>query len=234
VNKAELDLSYTTITSPYDGMAGKSNFREGALITTYGNQGLLTTVSALDPMWVDFNISESDLLKMKDEEIKGRLEYPKDMAFVAEILLLNNVIFPESGKVDFAAPMINPATGTLNMRASFPNPKGSLKPGQFVRIRLEGAVRPNALIVPQRSILQGSKGKFVFIKDSDSKAQLRYVDVGDWYGDYWIINSGLQAGEEVIVDGAGKVDEGSVVNVIKTLPMPVFEESPPSENIQNH
>ncbi len=211
---AELNLSYTTITSPVEGLSGQSRFREGALITP-GQEGLLTTISVLDPIWVNFNVSEGDLLKVHDEEKKGLLKTPSDEKFTMVLTLSDGSIFPYTGTINFADPTLQQSTGTMTVRAVFENPQDLLRPGQFVRAKAIGAVRPNAITVPQKSVMTGSKGMFVYLVDKEGKARAQPIEAGSWYKDDWIILSGLQAGDIVIVDGINKIKPGQAVEVVK-------------------
>lgn len=215
--QAELNLGYTTITTPISGLTGPSKFREGALITP-GTNGLMTTVSVIDPIWVNFSVSEGDLLKGDRDIKKKSLVMPLNMNFDVQIILADSTVLPDMGKVDFADPSLNQGTGTMNVRAVLPNPLGVLRPGQFVRVLLSGAVRPNAVTIPQRAVLQGKKGMFVYVVDKDSYAQIRFIDPGTWYKDDWIIKRGLEAGEVVIVDGVNKIQPGAKVIVKDKAP----------------
>ena len=162
VTQAELNLSYTTIRSPISGLTAQAKYREGALITTT-TQNLLTTVSVVNPMWINFNVSENDLLKFRQQLKDNQIIFPKDYNFDVKVILANNNIFPQVGKVNFAEPSLNPNTGTMYVRSTISNPDNILKPSQFVRARLEGAVRPNAIAVPQRAVQQGNKSTYVFV-----------------------------------------------------------------------
>lgn len=212
---AELNLGYTTITSPVNGLAGRARFREGALITTGPNSSDLTTVTVFDPIWVYFSVSDSDFLRGIQQASKSQLVFPKDQNFNVQLVLADGSVYPEVGKVDFAAPIINQTTGTLEVRAVFSNPNAIIKPGQFVKARVSGATRPNAIVIPQTAVMQGKKGMYVFIV-KDKKAVLTYVEPGEWFANYWIINSGLLPGDQVIVSGVNKVQPGSDVIVTKT------------------
>lgn len=223
VDSAELDLSYTTVTSPITGLAGSAKTRAGTLITPSVN-GLLTTVSIVNPIWIYFSISDNDLLKQQAELEKKRLLLPNADHFEVRLILADGTMFPFTGKVKFTSPTLDPTTGSLMVRASFPNPQNELKPGQFVRAIVSGAVRPNAIFVPQKAILQGANEMFVYVV-KDGKAEHRTVVPGDWYNDYWIINSGLAPGEEVVLDGVNKIQGGWPVNVLKTVVPP----PPPKE-----
>lgn len=212
---AEINLSYTVISAPINGVAGKSNYWQGALISP-GPNNLLTKVDALDPIWVYFNISDNERLKMEKEVKNHTLVMPKDDNFDVEVVLSDGSLFPARGKVNFAAPTYDERTGTLSLRAQFPNPKSLLRPGQFVRVRVLGAVRPNAIYVPQTALLEGKNGMYLFIV-RDGKAAIQNVEVGDWYGNNWIITEGLKVGDQVIVDGVNKVGQGMPVKVTRQL-----------------
>ncbi len=215
--QAELDLGYTTILSPINGLGGLSTYREGALITP-GVNGLLTTVAVINPIWVNFSVSESDLLRGERDMKRHTLVAPLNMNFDVKIILADGTTLPDVGRVNFADPSLNQGTGTMNVRAAIPNPLGTLRPGQFVRVKLIGAVRPNAIVVPQRAVLQGKKGMFVYIIDKEDKAQIRFIEAGPWFNDDWIIKEGLAKGDVVIVDGVNKIQNGSKVIVKDKIP----------------
>jgi membrane fusion protein (multidrug efflux system) len=208
---AELNLGYTTIKSPLNGLAGKSEFREGSLVTP-GPSSLLTTVVQLDPMWVSFGAGENDVLKFRQQKASGQLKGTVSNVEI-ELVLADGSVYPQKGRIDYVAPTIDQQTGTLAMRAEVPNPNRVLSPGQFVRVRLQGIERSNVIIVPQRAVMQGPQGKFVYVV-ADDKAEVKPVQVGDFYGDQWIVTSGLNGGEQVIVDGAIKVRPDVPVKII--------------------
>lgn len=214
VVEAELNLSYTALFSPIKGLTGQSTYREGSLLTP-GPNSLLTTVSVIDPIWVNFNVSDGDILKNREEIKQGRLQYPKDMNFSVEAVLADGTLLPSLGKVDFANPTLQQQTGTMMVRAVFANPQALLRPGQFVRAKAMGAIRPNAILVPQKAVMQGKKGMYVYVVQ-EGKAQIREVEPGDWYQNDWVIKTGLKAGDEVIVEGVNKVRPGVPVIAQKT------------------
>jgi membrane fusion protein (multidrug efflux system) len=204
VQTAELNLSYTTIKSPLRGLSSFARQQDGSYVTASAT-GLLTTVYQLDPMWVNFSISENELLAYRDQIEKKQLRFPANSDFEVTVVLADGTLFPSRGRINFANPAFSAQTGTFLVRASFANPQGSLRPGQFVRARVAGAVRPNAILVPQRAVLQGSKSHFVWVVDKDSKAHQRVVETGTWHGDDWFITDGLKPGERIVVDGAIRV-----------------------------
>ncbi len=212
VESAKLNLSYATITTPVTGLSSFARVQDGAYVNA--ENSLLTLVEQVDPIWVDFTISENEMLQLRTDRDKGRLKLPPNDQYVVEVILADGQLFPHKGRITFANASFNPQTGTFLLRASMPNPETSLRPGQFVRVRISGAVRTNAILVPQAAVLQGPKGHIVVLVDKDMKAQIRPVEVGPWYGDDWFINGGLQAGDVVATDGVARLTPGASVKVV--------------------
>lgn len=210
VEAARLDLSYTSISSPVTGVSGEALQTEGTYISTQNS--LLTTVAVLNPIWVNFNISENEMQRYRNEMAKGLIKEPKDKNYEVRILLVDGSVFPNSGRMTFADPSYDPQTGTFRVRASVPNPDGTLRPNQYVRVRLVGAVRPRAVLVPQRAVKQGAKGHFVWVVGPDGKVTQRPVTVGTWQGDDWFIFEGLNIGERIAVDGTLTLQPGMTVS----------------------
>jgi membrane fusion protein (multidrug efflux system) len=211
VEAARLDLSYTTISSPVTGVSSAALQTDGTYISPQNS--LLTTVAVLSPMWVNFNISENEMLKYRDQIDKGLLLPPGDAQYRVELVLVDGTVFPEAGRMTFAEPSYDPQTGTFLVRTSFPNAQGQLRPNQYVRARLKGSVRPGAVLVPQRAVQQGAKGHFVWVIGPEDKAEQRPVTVGDWLGDDWFIFEGLRGGERVAIDGTLTLQPGTAVTV---------------------
>jgi membrane fusion protein (multidrug efflux system) len=209
VEQAKLNLSYTTITSPVTGVTGAAEQADG----TYLNQqnSRLTTVSVLSPTWVNFSVSENELQTLRDQVAKGLLRAPGKGGYLVEIILVDGSVFPHTGRITFADFQFNQQTGMFLVRVSVDNPDGLLRPNQYVHVRLHGAVRPNAILVPQRAVQQGSKGHFVWIVDKDGKADYRPVQIGNARGNDWFIFEGLHAGDQVVVDGAITLRPGEAV-----------------------
>lgn len=219
---AEINLGYTTILTPITGLADKSKFREGALINP-GSNTLMTTVSVIDPIWVYWTISDIDILRIQQREadktlvlpVSGSsLSIPKDNQFEVEAILSDGSIYPFKGKVDFSSPTYDQSMGTLLVRGVFPNPKGNLRPGQFVRVKVFGAERPNAILVPRRALMQKQNGMYVYLINDDDEVVAQDVSTGDWMGEYQVVTNGLKAGDRIVVDGINKLRPGSLVNVI--------------------
>jgi membrane fusion protein (multidrug efflux system) len=211
VEAARLNLSYTVITSPVTGVSSFARQTDGTYVSQQNS--LLTTVAVLSPIWVNFSISENEMQKYHNEVKQGLLRPPKGENFDIEIVLVDGTLFPHTGKITFAEPSYNAQTGTFLLRASVKNPDGLLRPNQYVRARMKGAVRPKAILVPQRAVQQGSKGHFVWVVDQDNKAEQRPVVVGEWHGEDWFIFEGLHAGERVVVDGGLTLRPGMTVAV---------------------
>ncbi|MEW6441785.1 MAG: efflux RND transporter periplasmic adaptor subunit [bacterium] len=211
VESARLNLSYCTVTSPVAGVTGAALQQDGTYISPQNSQ--LSTVMVLSPIWVNFSLSENEIQKFRTLITRGLLETPEHHAFVVEIILLDGTIFPHTGRITFAEPMYDSQSGTFLVRASVDNPDGILRPNQYVRVRLKGAVRPNAILVPQRSVQMGAKGHFVWVVSRNGTVEPRPVAVGEWNGDDWFINEGLQAGEQIVVDGGLTLRPGAQVKV---------------------
>jgi membrane fusion protein (multidrug efflux system) len=208
---ARLNLEYTRVESPANGIASRSLRSEGTLVS--GPDVLLTTITQVDPIWVNFGIPDDERLRLQREADAGRLVLPKDGRFEVTVRLADGSVYGRTGRLAFADIRISGQTGTSDARAELPNPEGRLRPGQFVRVTLNGATRPNAMLVPQRAVLEGPQGKFVYVVDEKSTAQARPVEVGEWAGSDWIVTGGLKAGERVITDGVMRIGPGAPVKV---------------------
>lgn len=201
--EARLNLAYTRVESPASGVTSRALKSEGTLVS--GPDMLLTTVTQLDPMYVNFGLSEAEQSRLRADAAAGKLVLPKDNKFDVSIRFEDGKVYSRPGKLAFTDVRVNNATGTSDARAELPNPGGEIRPGQFVRAILRGAHRPEAITVPQRAVMEGPQGKMVYLISPDNKAMPRPVTVGEWTGSDWIITSGLAAGDKVIVDGLAKI-----------------------------
>jgi membrane fusion protein (multidrug efflux system) len=177
-------------------------------------------------MWVNFSISENEQLRFRDEVAKGLVKPPPGNQFDVEVVLADGSVYPERGRISFADPSYSKETGTFLVRATFTNPKATLRPGQFVRVNVLGATRPGAILLPQRAVQQGAKSHFVWVAAPDEKAEQRAVVVGIWIGDDWVISQGLRAGEQVVVDGGIRVTPGAQLKVSAYGPGPKGSAAP--------
>lgn len=220
VMTAELNLGYTTIKSPLNGLASFAKIQDGSYLNANSQDALLTTVAALDPMRVVFSVSENALLKYRENIAKGLLKAPANENYVIEVVLADGSVYPEKGRLTFADTSYSQGTGTILLRAEVANPKGDLMPGQFVRARLLGAVYPKGILVPQKAVQQSGQGYFVWTIDKDNKAQTRPIEVGNWMEDKWLVLGGLHEGDTLIVDGFMRLAPGAPVKLAEAKPAP--------------
>ena len=221
--EARLNLSYTRVTAPISGVTDRAQVSEGSLATA--NQTLFTKISQLDPIWIGFNISENERLKLQRARQEGKLKLPEGKngngGYQVEIRLADGSVFPRIGRIDFSDVRVNPQTGTSEVRATVPNADGALKPGQFMRVVLKGAERPDAIAVPQVAVMEGPQGKFVYVVGKNEKgmevATPRPIVAGDWSTvdgkNLWLVDSGLKGGDVVIVDGVARLMPGAPIKV---------------------
>jgi membrane fusion protein (multidrug efflux system) len=211
LDQAQLNLSYCTITSPVTGITSAALQQDGTYINAPNSK--LTTVAVLSPIWVNFSISENEIQKNRDQVARKLLIPPRDGNYEVDIILVDGSLFPHKGRITFAAPSYNAQTGTFLIRTTVNNPEGILRPNQYVRAFLKGAIRPNAILVPQRAVQQGAKGHFVWVVSKEGKADYRPVNVGEWLGNDWFITNGLRDGEQVVVDGGLTLRPGARVTL---------------------
>ena len=211
VETARLNLSYATITTPISGLSSFARVQDGAYVNP--ENSLLTYVEKVDPIWVNFTLSENEMLSYRAESQKGRLRLPAKDDYVVEVVLADGTVYPQQGRITFANASFDSRTGSFLLRATLPNPDGTLRPGEFVRVRVSGPIRVNAVLVPQEAVLQGAKGHFVVVVDKDSKAQIRGVQVGEWQGGDWFIEQGLDAGDVIVTDGVARLSPGAPVKI---------------------
>jgi membrane fusion protein (multidrug efflux system) len=215
VKEQQLNLGYATIRAPVTGMASRSLQRQGAYINAMSDSAKLTYVAALDPMWVNFSMSQNQMAKLREMVEKKQLTLASDKHFEVEVVLPDGTVYPKTGRVNFADPSFSQDTGSFLVRAELPNPDKNLRPGMFVTAKVKGGTRDNAIIVPQLAVQQGATGHVVYVVKSDGMAELRPVVVGDYYGDKEIfVLSGLRADDRVVVDGAMRVVPGQPVKIV--------------------
>jgi membrane fusion protein (multidrug efflux system) len=207
--KAQLDLGYTEIRSPIDGVIGRLAVNVGNLVGK-GEATLLATVSSADPLYVNFSISETDYLSIA-KRLRSQPQ-PEVRKGIFELLLADNSIYPRKGDFGLVERALDTRTGTLTLRTVFPNPEGLLRPGQFGRIRVVMEERPNAILVPQRAVQEIQGAKSVLVVGADNMVALRTIMPAESVGEFLIVRDGVKPGDRVIVEGIQKARPGSKVN----------------------
>ena len=223
LTQAELNLSYATIRAPVTGLSGKAQQREGAYLNAMGESSQLSYVTKVDPIWVNFSVSQNEREKFYDDKAKGLVEAPEDNKYPLEIVMGDGSIFPHKGFVDFLSPAFDDRTGTYSIRAVVPNPDLDLRPGMFVTARVLGVNRLNAVVVPQEAVQQTSSGQIVWLVAKEDKVETRPVKMGDRIGQDWIVEEGLSGGETVIVGGLNRLRPGVQVKPVQ------FDRDKPSD-----
>lgn len=232
LRQAQLNVEYAQVKAPVAGVAGRENVSEGTYIS--GPDVLLTQMTQLDPMRVRFGLSEREQLAMRQAQKAGELTLPENGNWKTTLRLQDGSTYEHTGDVNFTDVRINPNTGTSEFQSIVPNPDFTLRPGQFVQVELTGAVRQNAFAVPQRAVLDNGTGKFVYVASKNEQGALvarpAPVKVGEWYrktdGDkvenLWVIRSGLNEGDQVIVEGMARI-------FFPGMPVNINQESAPTQ-----
>ncbi|EIC82366.1 efflux RND transporter periplasmic adaptor subunit [Serratia sp. M24T3] len=207
VETARINLAYTKVIAPISGRIGKSSVTEGALVTS-SQTDALATVQQLDPIYVDVTQSSNDFLRLKQELADGSLKQEDGKAKVT-LILDNGKQFQQQGTLEFSDVTVDETTGSITLRAVFPNPQNYLLPGMFVRARLDEGVNNNALLVPQQGITRNPRGDATaMVVGADNKVELRTVTTQQAIGDKWVVTDGLKPGDKIIVTGLQKVKPG--------------------------
>jgi membrane fusion protein (multidrug efflux system) len=226
VIQAELNLGYTVIRTPITGIIGKVMVDVGNLVGK-AEPTLLATVSAVDPIYVDFAIAEADYLKLSSKVQLDPQGRPRGKQVPLDLLLVGDQPLPQKGHVTFVDRAIDSKTGTIAVRASFPNPDRIIRPGQFARVRGVVEERASVVVVPQLALQEQQGAKVALVVEAGDKVAFRQVAVEEAVGDVYIVKSGLKAGERVIVDGVQKVRPGMQVKAVtKSLDAPAAAPAP--------
>ena len=211
LQNSKIELGYTRVYSPFNGVAGISNVRAGDYVSRVGGTSVLTTISSISAIRVRFQISEREYLRiaqMTQEELSSARKN-------VQLILADGSLYSEKGQVNFADREIDPKTGTLTIEATFPNPKGLLRPGLFVKTRVLLSTYPNAVLVPQRSVFQLQNLAQVFTVSDSSTLKVNIVETGPKVGDAWIITKGLKEGDKVAVIGTASLTPNSKIEVVE-------------------
>lgn len=211
LQNAKIELGYTRVYAPFNGVVGISNVRVGDYASRAGATSVLTTISSISGVRVRFQISEREYLRiaqMTQEELSSARKN-------VQLILADGSLYPQKGEVNFADREIDPKTGTLTIEATFPNPKGLLRPGLFVKTRVLLNTIPNAVLVPQRAVFQLQSLAQVFTVTDSSTLKVTIVETGPKIGDAWIIKNGLKAGDKVAVIGTASLTPNSKIEVVE-------------------
>lgn len=223
VDRAAIDLRYTRVLAPISGRIGRSFASEGALATN-GQANALATVQQLDPIYVDVTQPSSALLGLRRDLAAGRLEAGGEKAARVRLILEDGSEYTEPGRLEFTEVAVDTGTGSVTLRAVFPNPRHELLPGMFVRARMQQGVRPAAMLAPQRGVTRDAKGQATaLLVNANDEVELRRIDAERVIGDNWLVSAGLQPGERLIVDGLQFVRPG-----MKVRALPLAEAAPAS------
>ncbi len=216
---ARINLDYTTVKSPIDGNIGRSFVTEGALVTANQSQAL-AQVTQLDPIYVDISRSSDELLRLKKALAEGNLKDAAPDQAPVTLLLENSQQYPLAGQLQFSDVTVDQGTGTVTLRALFPNPDHDLLPGMFVRARLSEGVKQNALLVPQQGVTHNRQGQATaLVVNSEGKVEKRRLEAPRTIGSFWLVTAGLQAGDQLIVTGLQHVQPGDpVITVPADIP----------------
>jgi len=208
VETARINLGYASVTAPISGRAGKQQVTEGALVGQ-GEATLLTTVDQLDPLYVNFSISAAELEALRSAQSGGNVQLSDTGTAKVQVKLSDGSLYDQPGTLDFSGVVVDPATGSVSLRATLPNPDRKLLPGAFVTLRATLGQQNNAFLIPQGAIQRDTQGAYAMVVGQDGKVVRKLVDAGQAVGANWLITSGLAAGDQVVVDGLQKVREGA-------------------------
>ena len=214
--KAKFDLDNTLITAPIDGLSERSRYYEGRLVSAQTD--LLTVVHRVDPMYVVVSVPETFILKRRRDIESKKITHPGVYQLRGRLTLMDDSVYPDEGILDLLEPGLRTETGSRQTRITFPNPKRTLLPGQFVKVRFTGDSNTEAILIPQRAVMQGPQGPFVYVVGQDEKIDIRDVTASDWKGDQWLIDGGLKTGDRVVVNGLMKIGPGAPVKAVPWSP----------------
>ncbi len=215
LKNAEINFGYTTITSPITGKIGRSLVTPGALLSGYQANNM-AVVQTLDPIYVDVNESSRDLLKLKKEIAEGRIKV-NEGAIPVSLTLEDGSVYPLEGKLELSEVSVDEGTGTITLRAVFPNPNQTLLPGMYVRTKLPQGLRENAIFVPQRAVLRESNGSPYVYVVQDGKIAIKKIKIIKTEGTDWLLESGLEPGDKVVIEGLQRIRPGVPVNIVPTM-----------------
>lgn len=211
---ANINLAYTRVSAPISGRISKSSVTPGALVTA-NQEAALATISQLDPIYVDLTQASSELLRLKQELAQGQLAQDQSLQAKAKLILEDGSEYAREGQLQFSEVTVDPSTGSVTLRAIFPNPDQLLLPGMYVRARINEGIRPQGLLVPQRGVSRNTKGEATaLIVNTQGQVEARVLQTSRTQGAYWVVDAGLNPGDKVIVEGLQKIRPGMPVTPV--------------------
>ncbi|HTT11248.1 MAG TPA: efflux RND transporter periplasmic adaptor subunit [Burkholderiaceae bacterium] len=228
VDSARINLGYTKVTAPISGRIGKSAVTPGALVTA-NQAGALAVIQRINPIYVDVTQSSADLLRLKRAFARGELKRAPNNAARVALLLEDGTPYDQEGSLQFSDLTVDQTTGAITLRALFPNARGELLPGMYVRAVIEVGVREGAIVVPQQAVARDNKGDpIAMVVGADSKVELRKLQTARTLGSEWLIDTGLRAGDRVVIEGLQRARPGTVVQAVEAQPgAPAVPVAPP-------
>lgn len=215
LDAASLQLGYTTVRAPISGRAGRAEVTEGALVSS-AEATLMTRIEQVSPVYVSFSQSASKMMEIRRRIAAGEIALAENGAVPVTLTFSDGTEYPIKGLIDFLAASVDEQTGTVEIRAEFANPGGTLLPGEFVRARIEAGTISKGIAVPQRAVTIGQTSSTVYVVTGEGKAAVRTVTLGEMFDGKWIINSGLKSGDTVIVSNIQKIAPGAAVTIANT------------------
>lgn len=209
----QLDLGYTQVRAPISGITSQEVRSEGSLITTDSAGSLLTTITQLDPLYVNFAIPGTESMQVRRQAQEGKVAVPAE-GYSVRLKLADGSVFEQAGRMTFEDRYVDPSTGSIRARAEISNTDAQVLPGEFVRVLLDGAVMKDAIVIPERAVLFSQNGPMVYVIGEGDVAELRPVTLGQGVTGGLVVESGLEAGQRIVVDGIMKVRPGGAVSVI--------------------
>jgi len=222
--KAKFDMDNTVIVAPITGLIERTRVYEGRLVSAQTD--LLTIIHQIDPMYVVVNAPEAFLLKRQEDIAAARIQHPGVYKLTGTLIFLNGKMYSHDGTLDLLDVGLRSETGERPGRVTFPNKEGIIIPGQFVTVRFHGVSRSSVMVIPQRAVLQGPRGPIVYVVDADNKVEIRDVKATVWKGTQWLVEEGLAAGEQVVVDSLQRIIPGSTVKPVPVEVEPTGNQPP--------
>ncbi|HYE49899.1 MAG TPA: efflux RND transporter periplasmic adaptor subunit [Azospirillaceae bacterium] len=220
VEGARINLDYAAVEAPVSGVTSLEAVSEGSLVGTSADNSLLTRITQVDPVYVNFAVPEAELVRVRQQVAAGQVRLAREGGLPVRIRYGEGTEHPHEGRINFLDAIVDPQTGTVRVRAEVPNPEHTLLPGQFVRVEVQGFTLPNAISVPLTALMQGPQGPFVYVVDAESKAEARPIRTGRTLGDRLVVTEGLKPGERVVSEGVIKARPGEPVRVAGAGPAP--------------